>query len=121
MSAQQMWDVLEDIAVRYLMWQGLTIMASNILSLWLELLCLNIFYILGCVTNGGASAGKLCIFPFMYNGITYTTCALENDGYWCSTKVDSNGVHIGNQGNWGTCGSDCNPGSPRNQGTKGNA
>jgi len=70
----------------------------------------------GCVTNGGASAGKLCIFPFMYNGITYTTCALENDGYWCSTKVDSNGVHIGNQGNWGTCGSDCNPGSPRNQG-----
>ena len=92
-----------------------------ILSLWLELLCLNIFYILGCVTNGGASAGKLCIFPFMYNGITYTTCALENDGYWCSTKVDSNGVHIGNQGNWGTCGSDCNPGSPRNQGTKGNA
>ena len=121
MSAQQMWDALEDIAVNILCGNNKDVLHQYFMTRVIMLQIQNIFYILGCVTNGGASAGKLCIFPFVYNGITYTTCALENDGYWCSTKVDSNGVHIGNQGNWGTCASDCNPGSPRNQGSKSKA
>ena len=69
----------------------------------------------GCITIGGDSPGKVCIFPFTYNDITYTSCALGDDGYWCSTKVDTNGFHIGNRGNWGTCDSDCNPTAPRIQ------
>ena len=61
----------------------------------------------GCITSGGASPNSLCIFPFKFGGKTYNECALDSDGYWCSTKVDSNGTHIGGQGNWGTCGQNC--------------
>ena len=43
----------------------------------------------------------------MFNGITYNECAHDADGFWCSTKVDSNGNHIGEQGNWGLCGQNC--------------
>ena len=31
---------------------------------------------------------------------------------WCSTLTDSNGLHVGGQGNWGWCPSDCNGISP---------
>ena len=30
-----------------------------------------------------------------------------NNKTWCSTKVDANGVHMSNSGNWGNCGPDC--------------
>lgn len=30
----------------------------------------------------------------------------EDDKFWCSTKVDENGVHI--DGEWGYCDRDCN-------------
>ena len=43
----------------------------------------------------------------MFNGITYNECAHDADGFWCSTKVDSNGNHIGEQGYWGLCGPNC--------------
>ena len=33
----------------------------------------------------------------------------ENQGSkWCSTKVDSQGVHVNGEGNYGFCGADCN-------------
>ena len=43
-----------------------------------------------------------CIFPFRFNNETYESCtwAYSNTA-WCSTQVDSSGVHIG--GTKGTC------------------
>jgi len=64
-----------------------------------------------CRTNGGPSSNAPCIFPFIFKGNTYNQCTLDGEDYWCSTKVDSSGKHIGNQGNWGVCGQGC-PGLP---------
>ena len=50
-----------------------------------------------CKTNGGPSSFKKCVIPFKWNGKTYNKCPpdLEKpEKYWCSTKVDTNGVHI---------------------------
>ena len=58
-----------------------------------------------CITNGGPSPYVPCIFPFTFDGITYNQCALDTDGYWCSTKVDSSGEHI--EGHWGSCDENC--------------
>ena len=55
----------------------------------------------------GPSSNNTCIFPFVFNDKTYNECARDADGFWCSTKVDSNGNHIGAQGNWGICGPTC--------------
>ena len=55
----------------------------------------------------GPSSNHTCIFPFVFNDITYNECTHDEDGFWCSTKVDSNGNHIGKQGNWGICGQKC--------------
>ena len=55
----------------------------------------------------GPSSNHTCIFPFVFNYITYNECTHDADGFWCSTKVDSNGSHIGYQGNWGRCGPNC--------------
>jgi len=47
--------------------------------------------------------------------VTYITCADwiyggSNQGQsWCSTKVDSSGVHVNGEGKYGFCSSDCNP------------
>ena len=60
-----------------------------------------------CITIAGPSVDVQCIFPFEFNGRVYYDCALDSDGYWCSTKVDSTGSHIGEQGNWGVCGPTC--------------
>ena len=62
-----------------------------------------------CFTVDGPGTGNACIFPFTFNGITYSDCPWnENDGaFWCSIKVDENGEHIGNQGKWGVCGLGC--------------
>ena len=64
------------------------------------------------------SYGKPCIFPFMYvdknmipiihtiDECTADFCGEKNcSKYWCSTKVDDDGVHI--QGNWGYCNRNC--------------
>ena len=47
-----------------------------------------------------------CIFPFKFNNLTFHSCtwAYSNTA-WCSTQVDSSGVHIG--GSKGTCGNGC--------------
>mgnify|MGYP001398662391 CR=1 FL=1 len=50
-----------------------------------------------CKTNGGPSSFKKCVIPFKWNGKTYNKCPpdLEKpEKFWCSTKVDTNGVHI---------------------------
>lgn len=63
-----------------------------------------------CLTNGGPNPGKECIFPFTFQGITYTGCALDLDDLsktWCSTKVDSNGKHVMGQDDYGYCSNDC--------------
>ena len=70
---------------------------------------MNLIYILDCKTE----EGKLCVFPFKYNGATYTTCTTEDNGgkYWCATEVNVNG---GYNGNYGNCGSTCNIGNQVN-------
>ena len=39
--------------------------------------------------------------------MSYDVCALDTDGFWCSTKVDSLGNHVSGGGHWGTCGTEC--------------
>ena len=47
-----------------------------------------------------------CIFPFRFNNITYHSCTWAySDTAWCSTQVDSSGVHIG--GSKGRCDNGC--------------
>ena len=50
-----------------------------------------------CKTNGGPSSFQKCVIPFKWNGKTYNKCPPDiekPEKYWCSTKVDTNGVHI---------------------------
>merc|ERR1712115_383882 len=67
-----------------------------------------------CTTVSGPGAGADCVFPFTFSGTTYVSCTEwiyggENQGSkWCSTKVDSQGVHVNGEGNYGFCGADCN-------------
>ena len=61
-------------------------------------------YVIG--HNCKAKHGGQCVFPFIYNGITYFGCTLEgNDQPWCSTEVDSDGNHV--DGKWVNC-DNCN-------------
>ena len=62
-------------------------------------------------TMGGMNGkGKKCIFPFVYQNITYTKCT-KNDArtgkHWCSTFVDSNQHHVEENGYWGICLDEC--------------
>ena len=58
-----------------------------------------------CRASGGPAKDRECIFPFIYQGVTYHGCAQLYGGlsnvysqvnpvYWCSTKVDGNRYHI---------------------------
>lgn len=62
-----------------------------------------------CLTIGGGAKDKPCIFPFKYNGKTYTKCIWERGELtpWCSTKVTNHQIHVVNQGWWGYCNSYC--------------
>ena len=54
--------------------------------------------------------GRICQFPFTFQGTKYTECTAESDPQdrlWCSTKVDDNGDHVQNEGQWGHCSSEC--------------
>lgn len=68
-------------------------------------------YIEGCQTDSdGPQKQVQCVFPFELKGKTYYECTWreeENNKPWCSTKVDSGGLHVGNQGNWGYCAPEC--------------
>jgi len=62
-----------------------------------------------CVT----SWGNECQFPFTYKGVVHTSCTMEaHTNMWCSTKVDSKGVHVsslleGGLWSWGNCADVC--------------
>ena len=50
------------------------------------------------------------MFPFQFGKkLEYKCIWAENDdnGTWCSTDVDENGVHKPRSGNWGYCGPEC--------------
>ena len=60
-----------------------------------------------CLTTGGGNAGKICVFPFNFDGVTYNGCTtVIDDKLWCST-LTNNGVHVGGQNQWGYCNSQC--------------
>ena len=66
----------------------------------------------GCITVSGPDSGKSCVFPFRFNGVLYNECTLDGNAPgetepWCSTLTNSNDDHVGGQGNWGFCASDC--------------
>ena len=55
----------------------------------------------------GLLDGIVCIFPFIYDGVTYNTCTWAgNTKAWCATSVDDEGNYHG----WGNCRPNC-PGS----------
>jgi len=59
-----------------------------------------------CTTVAGPRPNRPCIFPFKYQGKTYTGCTSAIiDQLWCSTKTTSNGDHI--QGEYGLCSNNC--------------
>ena len=76
----------------------------------------------------GPDTGSPCVFPFIFEGVTYTACAEWGDGRWCSTQVsvdtmwtkihcrhfqvDAAGVHT-NTGDlkWGYCSDNCHSAS----------
>ena len=64
------------------------------------------------MTVSGPSTGSPCVFPFTFNGRTYSRCTLdetpEDDKVaWCSTKVDSQGNHVAGKKFWGRCNPKC--------------
>ena len=63
------------------------------------------------------NGGHLCVFPFVYKGVTYDHCTdVGYEGqskFWCATKVDENQVYI--SGNWGWCNENCPTKTPNTQ------
>merc|ERR1712232_894120 len=66
-----------------------------------------------CVVSSGPASGQTCVFPFTFNGVTHSSCADWIYGgqpagtTWCSTQVDSAGVHVNGQGFYGFCPTSC--------------
>lgn len=55
-----------------------------------------------CMTLSGNTPNLPCVFPFTFDGVSYSSCIVE--GYpnpWCSTQTDSQGQHV--IGEWGDC------------------
>ena len=64
----------------------------------------------GCFTTADSPSNDTCVFPFQFKKEEYTGCTTKSDPdgrYWCSTKVDENGKHIGGKGYWGYCSALC--------------
>ena len=50
-------------------------------------------------TTGGNSGGAHCVFPFAYQGVTYSKCTdVNHDKPWCATTEDYT-----SPGLWGDC------------------
>ncbi len=59
----------------------------------------------GVGTIGGNSGGAICTFPFVYNGVQYSTCITDNNNgvLWCPT-ADLNGINwVAGTSKWGNC------------------
>ena len=70
-----------------------------------------------CYVVGGANADKRCVFPFVHQGRTYTTCATEvfsNLDFWCATSVNDKDVFI--EGSEGRCNPGCTGGITTTEG-----
>eukprot|EP00754_Rhynchopus_humris_P028799 Rhum_TRINITY_DN15180_c2_g1::Rhum_TRINITY_DN15180_c2_g1_i1::g.138378::m.138378 len=70
----------------------------------------------GCHVVSGTHIGKPCIFPFVHQGQTYTSCVSDtlNSRTWCSTEVDFADNHI--IGSEGTCAASCTGGLTTTEG-----
>merc|ERR1712013_270265 len=65
-----------------------------------------------CTTQSGPYPDQACVFPFRYNGVTYTSCTTQDKSQaWCSTKTTLAGTHV--PGYYGYCPSSC-PGAEAN-------
>ena len=103
-------------------WKGTTITVSIKLIYVLCVVCIQLFIMmicyrcqvflfLGCRTistynlKTNPAPNKKCVFPFMYEGKTFTSCTTyKNKGTpWCATEVSSKGKYLKNK--WGVC--DC--------------
>ena len=66
-----------------------------------------------CVTVGGQDPLRPCVLPFVYRGVRFESCALDDaiDGKaWCPTAVthDDHGLgHYESFASWGVCGPGC--------------
>ena len=65
-----------------------------------------------CRTVRGPDSGYPCVFPFRFEGVLHKECTFVGNypgetEPWCSTLTNSNDDHVGGQGNWGFCASDC--------------
>ena len=72
-----------------------------------------------CTVSSGPAVGKQCVFPFTFQGTTYTSCTTDGDDdgkLWCSTLVDNRGIHVSGQGQFGFCDTSCARGELRFQG-----
>ena len=62
-----------------------------------------------CITVGGISRNKACVFPFKnpYNGAEHNACTYDHGlPAWCATRVNSDGTMAGMEF-MGFCGSGC--------------
>ena len=61
------------------------------------------------VTVKGPQPNKKCVFPFEFSRQKHYSCTdLKDPGnFWCSTKVDKDGKHIGGAKEWGYCAEGC--------------
>merc|ERR1719222_1271740 len=65
-----------------------------------------------CTTQSGPYPNQACVFPFRYNGVTYTSCTTQDKSdAWCSTNTTLAGTHV--PGYYGLTGSQnsCTPGT----------
>jgi hypothetical protein len=66
-----------------------------------------------CLTTNEADSpdrNAVCVFPFFFRKKMRNNCINDTDPdsrFWCSTRTDPSGNHIGGLGNWGFCQSDC--------------
>ncbi len=59
----------------------------------------------GIGTTGGNGGGATCIFPYVYEGVQYTTCIGSNNAgvMWCPT-ADLDGANwVAGTSKWGNC------------------
>ena len=64
-------------------------------------------YETACTTIRGPRSDKPCVFPFVFNGESKTTCIKGRlrPEPWCATKVNDANEYI--RGEWGICGDSC--------------